>query len=1051
MIRYFIGHPTAANIFMLILLLMGIVALPQLNRETFPNVERFEVMVSIAYPGASATDVEEGICLPLEDGTDGVSYLSEKRCDARNSVANMTLKMKENGDMSQFLQDIKDKVDQIQDFPDDAEPPVVTEQGLTSEVVSIALSGKMSNDHLKRFAQILKDKLLLSPFINLVTINGFSQAVINIDVSAERLQMHNISISQIAQIISRQNTDSPAGDIETFDKNYAIRVSDLRRTPEQLGELMIIRNDNGSELTLGEIADIHTDFENQDKQIWFNGEPSALLTIKKNTQEDGIKIKQAVEAFIKDMRPKLPKGVELTLTKDMVSIAQDRLQLLMSNGAQGLVLVFLAMWLFFSLKYSFWVAMGLPISFMASFMVMQLLGMSINMISMVAMLIALGILMDDAIVLSESIATHLKKAHQTGGTVIDAVWQGVEKVKRGVFSSFLTTVLVFGSLIFIEGDMGQILKVLPIVLISVISVSLIEAFLILPHHLANSKESSSGFKFIKRFKDKFEVKFEKLRLAVYYLAKIAVKYRYASFGLTIVVFFLSISLLASGVVKFQAFPSIEGDIVQARILMPQGTPIRKTQQLVQRLEQAIKKVDEKLKGSGQEDVTLIKNIQSQYGQNQDAYESGPHLATINVDLVPSRQRNIRLIDLMTLWEEEMGVVANAIQVQYKEPTIGPSGRAIEIRLSGEDLGEVNQASLSIISSLGKYSGVYALQADLRPGKPEFSLTLKPGAYSLGVDASNIAQQFRAALSGVKVSNVRLGDQSNDVIVKYDLQSRDSLDDLDSFKVINETTGSLIPLEVVANIEEQRSWSRIHRINQQKTVTIYGDIDSKVANTQEVLNHFREHVLPELQKQFPGVYFNFEGEVKNSSQTGGSIVQGFILSMIGIYFLLSLQFRNYLEPIIVMTAIPLSLIGVILGHFFMGLPITMPSMMGFVSLSGIVVNNSILLVEFIKFRVRDGHAIHDAAALASKDRFRAIFITTFTTLAGMMPLLFESSPQAQILIPLVCSIVFGLMSSTVLVLFIVPSLFSILEDLGFTEPLEEDETEAQPMEKNQLEN
>ncbi len=1037
MIRYFIAHPTASNIFMMILLLMGWVALPALNRETFPHVERFEVSVKVAYPGASANDVEEGLCLPLEDGTDGIRFLSEKRCDARNSLATMTLKMKENGNMVQFLADIKDRVEQIQDFPEDAETPTIAEQGLTSEVISIALSGEMSLDHLKRFSQILKDKLLLNPLINLVDIKGFSQAVINIEVSSERLQMHNISISQIAQTISRQNTDMPAGDIETKDKNYAIRVSDLRRTPQQLGELLIIGTQGGSELTLAEIANIHTDFEDKNQQIWFNGSQAALLTIRKNTSDDGIKIKEAVQSFINTVQPTLPKGVSLTLTKDMVSIAQDRLQLLLSNGAQGLILVFLAMWLFFSLKYSFWVAMGLPISFMASFLVMSILGVSISMISMVAMLIALGILMDDAIVLSESIATHIKKARETGGNLVDAVWQGVEKVKRGVISSFITTVLVFGSLVFIDGDMGQILRVLPIVLISVISVSLIEAFLILPHHLANSTDKPSAFKHINTFKDKFEAQFERLRLKVYYIAKVAVQYRYASFGIAIAIFILSISLLASGIVKFQAFPSIEGDIVQARIIMPQGTPIHKTQQLVQKLERAIEKVDDQLQSDGQEKVSLIKNVQSLFGVNSDAYENGPHLATISVDLISSQQRNIRLIDLMHLWQQQMGPVASAIQVQFKEPTLGPSGRAIEIRLSGKDLTILNKASLALQGSLGKYAGIYGLQSDLRPGKPEFSLTLKSGAYSLGVDASNIAQQFRAALSGVKVSNVRLGDQSVDVVVKYDLESRNSLEDLDSFKIVNEKNGALIPLEVVANIEEQRSWSRIHRVNQQKTVTIYGDIDSKIANTQEVFSHFKVHALPELQQRFPDINFNFEGEVKNSAQTGGSILQGFILSLIGIYFLLSLQFKNYLEPVIVMTAIPLSLIGVILGHFIMGLPITMPSMMGFVSLAGIVVNNSILLVEFIKFRVSAGHSIHDAAALASKDRFRAIFITTLTTLMGMMPLLFETSLQAQVLIPLVCSIVFGLMSSTLLVLFVVPALFSILEDMGFKEPKEDE--------------
>ena len=1044
MIRYFIEHPTAGNIFMMILLLMGWVALPTLNRETFPHVERFEVTVKVAYPGASASDVEEGICLPLEDGTDGIRFLSEKRCDARNSLATMTLKMKESGDMVQFLSDIKDRVEQVQDFPDDAETPTVSEAGLTSSVISMALTGPMSNDHLKRFAQQLKDQLLLNPLINLVDIKGFSQAVININVSAERLQMHNISISQIAQIISRQNTDSPAGDIQTLDKNYAIRVSDLRRTPQQLAQLVIIRNEGGSELTLGEIAHIQLDFENQDQQIWFNGQSAALLTIKKNTQDDGIKIKQAVQQFIEHTQPMLPRGVNLTLTQDMVSIAQDRLDLLLNNGAQGLVLVFLAMWLFFSLKYSFWVAMGLPISFMASFMVMTWVGISINMISMVAMLIALGILMDDAIVLSESIATHIQKARQKGESVHEAVWHGVEKVKRGVFSSFITTVLVFGSLVFIEGDMGQILRVLPIVLISVISVSLIEAFLILPHHLANSSDKPSRFKHINAFKDRFEQLFEKLRLKVYAVAKVAVVYRYASFGLAIFIFIFSISLLASGVVKFQAFPSIEGDIIQARIIMPQGTPIQHTQALVARMELAIKQVDEQLLSQGQEQVALIKNIQSQFGSNKDAFENGPHLATISVDLTPSQQRNIRLIDLMNLWQQQVGPVASAIQVQFKEPTLGPSGRAIEIRLSGHDLAQINRASLTLQNKLADYAGVYSLQSDLRPGKPEYSLTLKPGAYSLGIDASDIASQFRAALSGVKVSNVRLGDQAVDVVVKYHPDSRDSLQDLDDFKVVNESNGSQIPLAVVANVSEQRSWSRIHRINQQKTVTIYGDIDTQLANTQEVFAHFKQSALPALQKQFPAVHFNFEGEVKNSAQTGGSILQGFILSLLGIYFLLSLQFKNYLEPVIVMTAIPLSLIGVILGHLVMGLPITMPSMMGFVSLAGIVVNNSILLVEFIKFRVSEGHAIHDAAALASKDRFRAIFITTLTTLAGMMPLLFETSLQAQVLVPLVCSIVFGLMSSTLLVLFVVPALFSILEDMGFKEPQETEPLASQPL-------
>ena len=1035
MIRYFVSHPTAANIFMVVLLLMGWVALPELNRETFPNIEKYEVLATVAYPGASAADVEEGICLELEDGTDGISHMLEKRCDARNSLARMTFKMQESGDMEQFLQDIKDKIAQIQTFPDEAEDAVITELALTSQVVSVAISGPMTDTQLKRFAEIIKDEMLLHPMINLVELQGFAQPVINVEVSSEQLQMYGLSINQIANALSRQNTDLPAGDIQTPQKNYAIRISDLRRTPEELAQIVVVKNNSGQELVLGDVAKISINFDHHDDQIWFNGQRAALLNIKKNKGEDGIRIKEAVQTFIANKQSRLPKGIELTLTKDMVSIAEDRLQLLMDNGVQGLILVFLAMWLFFSFKYSFWVAMGLPVAFMASFMVMMLLGMSINMISMVALLIALGILMDDAIVLSESIATRLRHADSSWPSIVDAVWHGVEKVKRGVFSSFVTTVLVFGSLIFITGDMGQILRVLPIVLISVISVSLIEAFLILPHHLAATQKGKTLSDEKSGFKQAFETRFNRLNKKVFQIANVAVQFRYATFGLSIAVFLMSIGLLSSGTVKFQAFPSIEGDIIEARVLLPQGTPLDETIAVVKRVEQSIRQVDSEL----QQQLShppIIKNIQSQFGVNQDAYASGPHLATISVDLIGSEQRGIRLLDLMQRWEKQLGVIPEAVQIQFKEPTLGPSGRAIEIRLSGKDIQQINQAAIDSKRILEKYAGVYGLQTDLRPGQPEFSLTLKPGAYSLGVDASGVAQQFRSALSGITVSNVRLGDESYDVTVKYDAKSKDSLADLDHFKIVNEANGSLIPLHAIANVQAERNWSRIHRIDGVRTVTLYGDLDSRVTNTQAVLNDFKASALKELESRYPLVNFNFEGEIKNSAQTSGSIVQGFMLSLIGIYLLLSLQFRNYIEPVVVMVAIPFALIGVIWGHLIMGLPMTMPSMMGFVSLAGIVVNNSILLVEFIKYRVSEGNSIHDAAALASQDRFRAIFITTLTTMAGMTPLLFETSLQAQVLVPLVCSIVFGLLSSTIMVLLVVPALFSILEDLGFREPEEE---------------
>ncbi len=1032
MIHYFTEHPTASNIFMVVLILIGITALPELPRETFPEVKAYEVEVSATYAGASASDVEQNICLKLEDATDGIRYLIEKRCDARDNLARFTAKMKEGGDMNQFIQDVKDAVDAISDFPDEVETPVVKEKGLTSQVISVGISGEMSQTDLKEYAEYLKQKIMRLPDVSIVNVEGFSTHQLRIEIPEYRLRMHGLSISQIAQIISRQNVDTPAGEIKTLDRNYSIRIQDQRRTAVDLADLVILRSSQGTELKLGDIATIRDTFETDEERIELNGKPAALLSIQKNSNEDGIRIKDAVARFVSQESKRLPKGVELILTNDAVSVAEDRLQLLISNGGQGLILVFLAMWLFFSFRYSFWVAMGLPVSFLASFMVMSLLGMSINMISMVALLIALGILMDDAIVLAESIATSIDKAKRKGieltaSVVAKATSEGVKKVARGVLSSFITTVLVFGSLIFLKGDLGQILKVIPIVLISVLSVSLIEAFLILPHHLLHASDHDRVSQPI-AFKQTFTNRFDQLREKVYRLAQLAIHYRYATVGLAIGMLLISIAMMAGGFIKFKAFPDLDGDIVEARLLMPQGTPLNETKKQMDNVYQSLKTVGETI--STREGQPYIQNVRIRYGYNPDANENGPHIATLSADLLKAEVRQTQLSELFALWREAIGPVPNALSLQLKEPSLGPSGRAIEIRVSGENLDELSAASQEMSEILKTYPGTYDIQPDLRPGKPEFSLNLKDGAYALGVDSTTIAQQLRTALNGQKVDSVQMGSESYDVTLQYDLASRDSLSDFDYLPIVNESNGAQVPLTVVANVTPTRSWSRIHRVNNERTVTITGEVDNSKANVQELLNLFVKEALPGIQDRYPLIKVDLEGEVKKGAETSGSIGQGFMLSLIGIFLLLSLQFKNYIEPLVVMIAIPLALIGSIWGHFIMGLDFSMPSMMGFVSLAGIVVNNSILLVEFVKHELAEGISIHEAAALASRNRFRAIFITTLTTTAGMTPLLFETSLQAQVLIPLICSIVFGLLVSTVMVLFVIPAAFTILEDFGF---------------------
>ncbi len=1022
MIRFFAAHPTAANLLMGLFLLAGILALPDIKRETFPEINRYEVQISVAYPGASPADVEMGICKPLEDAMDGISFIEEKRCQARNSIAIMTLKMLEAGDFSKFLDDTKSAVDSIDNFPQDSETPIVEETGRTQDVVTVALTAAMPRTELKTLAEQLKQRMLQTTSIPLVEIQGFGSREFQIQVPQHNLRQYGLSLQDIADKVSGQNVDMPAGELTTRGRDYQIRFSDEKRTVDELAELIVIRGDQGSELRLGDIAAIHSGFDSDENQVTYNGQPAAFLKISKNSIDDSLDVLDQVKRFIDTERQRLPDEVGLALTQDSTSIINDRITMLAKNAWQGLLLVFAVMWLFFGTRYAFWVVMGLPVSFLASAFVLSLAGLSINMLSMVALLLALGILMDDAIVISESIGDQIRH----GKKPLQAAIDGTQVVAKGVFSSFLTTLCIFSGLLSLTGDIGQILVVIPIVLISVISVSLIEAYFILPHHLyhslAHARKSTES-----AFRAGVDRTFDRVRLMIDRTVSRLIRIRYGFVGAVIGLLIVSLSLLASGVVRFSAFPTVEGDILQARILMPTGTPLEKTEAVVQILKEQLSEVAAPL--AERQGQAVVEAVTVNYGSNADAFESGPHLATISVDLLTAEQRSFSINEVKQQWLVSAQTLQGPWSIAIKEPSLGPAGRAIELRLQGPDLERLALASHDLQHWLAGYPGVNNLLDDLRPGKPEFTLHLKEGAYSLGVTAQMISSQLRAAFQGAKIIESSIGLENYDLVVELDPASKDQLADFDNFPIINPASGGAIPLSNVADIFATRSFSRIHRVDNQRTVTVLGDIDANINNTAAVISDMQRSYLVEFEQTYPDIKVRLQGEVAEGGETQSSMGRAMLLGLAGIFILLSFQFRSYLEPIIVMLNIPLALIGVVWGHWLLGLDITLPSMLGFVSLAGIVVNDSILLVEFVKRRVAEGLSIQDAAARASHDRFRAVLLTSLTTIAGMTPLLFETSLQAQILIPLTVSIVFGIASSTLLVLFVVPCCYCILDDFG----------------------
>ena len=1026
MIRFFTKHPTASNLLMLSLLILGITSLSTIKRETFPEFSPPYIMAGVVYPGASPQEVEESICIRMEDAVDGLANIEETRCEAVEGSARLIIKLSEKADISRMLVDVQTQIDSINDFPSEIESPVVQELDWNEPVVDVAITADTSWPELKAYAEELKRIMKLDYDVSLVDVSGFSDHQYRVELNTQAIRQLGLSVGDIATQIGKQNIKLPSGNIETPDKNFLIRFDERRVTPEELKTIVVGSGPNGSIVRLRDIATITDRFELDEQKVLFDGHPSAVLKISKNKEDDALRIKDNVVRFVDDMRLVAPDGVTLELTNDLSSVLWDRLTMMLRNGWQGIVLVFATMWLFFSFRYSFWVAAGLPVAFLGGLFLMAQLGLSINIMSLVGLLMAIGIMMDDAIVIAESIASHLDR----GQKIDDAVVNGVKKVLPGVISSFLTTVCIFGSLLFLDGEMGAVLKAVPQVLILVLSLSLVEAFLILPNHLSHSLHKTKKERQPVKFKRVLLERFELFRNTTLIRAvDKVVKYRYAFIGGVFTMLLASIALIVGGVVKFVPFPDLDGDIAEARIILPPGSSLSQTEIVVDKLIESAKRLNTKWTEEMEDGVPLVQHITSQFNANQDADESGPHIATVRLDLLGAEIRNTVIDDFVDAWREDIGELAEPISLVFKQPTMGPGGRDIEIRVKHDNLDELKAASIDIQEYLNEFYGVYGVLDDMRMGKEEVLIKLRPGAETYGVNGQIIANQLRSAFFGQTADEIQIGVENISIEVRLDKVQAGDLQQLANFPIIM-ADGSQLPLGTVATLDFQRNYVRIQRIDGLRTISVYGDVDNSKVSSASIISQFQTEQAPKLKIKYPGLRFDFEGQSKDSAKTAASMGKGFLLGLFGVFVILSYQFRSYLEPFVVMLAIPLAFIGVVWGHFLLGHALSMPSMMGFVSLAGIVVNDSILLVQYIRHHVDEGDSVHDSVVKASRERFRAVFLTSMTTAAGLLPLLTETSLQAQVIQPLVISIVFGIFASTLLVLFMIPAAYSILADWGF---------------------
>jgi hydrophobic/amphiphilic exporter-1 (mainly G- bacteria), HAE1 family len=1024
-IRLLARHPTAANLLMLTFLLLGLLGLPDLRRETYPEFEPSTIVVRASYPGADAEIVDELLVQSIEDAISGLDGVDSIRSQSREGSASVTVEVEDGAVLAELLADIKSAIDGLRDLPEDVEPPTVTAASRRAQVASIAVTGPMSPSDLKLYCEQIRRELLLDPEISQVSVAGFSTHRLLVRAQQAALSRHGLGVGDLATAIQGQSLDTPIGTIERAGGDILVRYSDESTSVDDLAELVVKSAATGGEVRLGDVAEIRDTFAVDEEQVYFDGERACMLGITKTVWQDSLTVLTALETFVADQELRKPAGVTFTITQNVALAIEQQIGLLVGNAVQGLLLVFFVLWLFFHVRLAFWVALGLPVSVLGSLWFLGLLGQTINMMTMMGMLIALGLVMDDAIVLAENFVAH----REQGKPAITAAYESVREVSAGVLSSFLTTACVFVPLAGIEGRIGRTLQVIPIVLIAVLTVSLIEAFLILPNHLGHTFRNIDH-KQVHPWRAAFDRGFNRFRERwLGGAVDLAIRHCWISLGLVVLLFLISLGWVSSGRLRYVAFPSAEGDVAEFRIALPPGASLERTKAEVDRVVAAAWEVNAELAPEQPDGKPLVRNVTARFNSNADVDETGPHLATVSVDLLGVEERTVTLDAFSKAWREQTGPLASAANTSFtKGGRSGPAGNAIEVAIQCEDLERVQEVSARIQEWFAAYPGVADLGDDLDPGSEQVRVRLRAGAGATGLTGATVAAQVRVALSGSSVQNFHADGEDYELFVELEHRSRDSLADLE-YLPITITPGVTVPLGAIARIDVMRSYARISRTDGARTVTVTGAVDPDVANAAELMSRFQAELAPELEVEYPDVRFAIGGAAQQSAEALRSMASRLAIGLFGVYVLLSLQFRSWVAPFVVMLAIPFGFVGVVWGHVLMGMPLSSQSIFGAIAIAGVVVNDSILLMVFL-FAARTAGKTHlEAASQASRDRFRAVLLTSVTTIVGLFPIMFETSRHAQSLVPVAISIVFGLMASTVLVLIVIPASYAALAEIG----------------------
>ncbi len=1011
-IAWMAGHSISANLLMLVLLVGGFFMGGKIKKEVFPDFELDMVTIRVAYPGASPEEVERGILLSIEEAVQDLEGVKEVTATAQEGSGTVTVEVIPGEDAQQIAQDIENEVDRIASFPEEAEEPKVTVAKRKRYVVSLALYGDHSERVLREMAETIRDRLLQDAEITQVELEGVRDYEISIEIPQNTLRAYHLTRDSVAQALRGAVVELPGGAIRTASGDVLVRIRERRDYGHEFGQIPIITANDGTEVLLEDIAVITDGFEETDRFATFNGKPAIMLQVYRVGDQTPISVSDAVRGKMAEINQFLPPGLALEARNDRSEIYRQRLDLMLRNGYLGLGLVFILLAIFLETRLAFWVSLGIPISFLGSLLVLPALGMSINMVSMFAFIVTLGIVVDDAIVAGENIYFHRQK----GLEWFPAAVRGAREIAMPVTFSVLTNMVAFMPMFFVPGFMGKVFKQIPVVVICVFAVSLVESLFILPAHLSHQRmlKEKGMVPWIVGRQQQFSAFFLRMVRTKYgpFLA-LVLHWRYVTMSIGVAVLLIAIGFVKSGRMGFELFPRVESDYAKVTALLPFGSAVQKTEKIQQTLVRTAQEVAAENGGD-----LLVEGIYALIDGNR---------TEIRAYLTPPEVRPMSTAQVTRRWREKVGVLSGLESIKFESDAGGPGrGAAIAVELSHRHISVLERASAELAEALAYYPNVVDIDDGFSPGKQQIDFKIKPEGRSLGLTSREVARQVRNAYYGAEALRQQRG--RNEVKVKVRLPKAERVSEYNLEEMILLTpSGKEIPLREAVRLNRGRAYTTIDRRDGRRIVTVSADARPR-SQADQILSTLKAEILPNLKQKYTGLTYSFEGRQADRRESMGALFKGLLMALLVIYAMLAVPFNSYIQPMIIMLAIPFGIVGAITGHLIMGYSLSVISMFGLVALTGVVVNDSLVLIDFANRRRRAGMGRFDAIHDAAIHRFRPILLTTLTTFGGLTPMIFETSRQARFLIPMAISLGYGILFATVITLVLVPSLYLIIEDV-----------------------